>query len=234
MSSFVWMKFLESSPARYDRGIAMLSGGRIGAIYDRIAALAAGPGRRVLDVGCGTGGLSRACAARGADVTGIDINAGMLEIARAKGAPAAGQIRYEQRAAAEIEDGFPQRSFDAAVSCLVFSEMSGAEQDYTLQTMYSRLRPGGSVVIADECRPEATLARVLAALRRAPLVAVTWLLTQTSTRPVEGVTDRLAAAGFGALREERLFGGTFQIVSGKAPGGMVGAAGRDREKGGAI
>ncbi len=66
MSSFVWMKFLESAPERYDLGIRMLTGGRIAEAYERIAALAAAPGKRILDIGCGTGGVSLACAARGA------------------------------------------------------------------------------------------------------------------------------------------------------------------------
>lgn len=83
MSSFVWMKVLESTPERYDRGISMLSGGRIGEIYQRIAEIAAVPARRVLDIGCGTGAVTLACAARGAVVTGIDINAEMLDVARA-------------------------------------------------------------------------------------------------------------------------------------------------------
>ena len=66
MSSFVWMKVLESAPERYDRGIRMLTRGRIGAVYERIARSVAAPGKRILDVGCGTGGVSFACAAHGA------------------------------------------------------------------------------------------------------------------------------------------------------------------------
>ena len=94
MSSFVWMKVLESAPERYDRGIRMLSGGRIEEAYDRIAKLIAAPGKRILDIGCGTGGVTLACAARGAAVTGIDIDAGMLEVARKKPVPASGSVEF--------------------------------------------------------------------------------------------------------------------------------------------
>ena len=94
MSSFVWMKVLESAPERYDRGIRMLSCGRIEAAYERIAALVAAPGKRILDIGCGTGGVSLACAARGAAVTGIDIDAGMLEVARRKAVPVQGKLSF--------------------------------------------------------------------------------------------------------------------------------------------
>jgi magnesium-protoporphyrin O-methyltransferase len=37
---------------------------------------------RVLDAGCGTGSLSVAAACRGAEVTGIDVAAGLVEVAR--------------------------------------------------------------------------------------------------------------------------------------------------------
>lgn len=82
------MKVLESVSERYDCGIRMLSVGRITETYKRIAALVAAPGKRILDIGCGTGGVTLACADCGATVTGIDIDAGMPEVARNKPLPA--------------------------------------------------------------------------------------------------------------------------------------------------
>jgi SAM-dependent methyltransferase len=43
-----------------------------------------GPATAVLDLGCGAGGFARAAAAAGAAVTGIDVAAGMIEMARAR------------------------------------------------------------------------------------------------------------------------------------------------------
>jgi SAM-dependent methyltransferase len=40
------------------------------------------PGQRVLDVACGTGVLARTAASRGCDVVGLDLNEGMLTVAR--------------------------------------------------------------------------------------------------------------------------------------------------------
>ena len=214
MSSFVWMKILESAPERYDRGIRMLSRGRIDGVYEHIAAIAAAPGKRVLDIGCGTGGVSLACAARGATVTGIDIDAGMLEVARSKPVPGPGGVVFLELGAAEIEDRFAEQSLDAVVSCLTISELSPQEQDYMLRVAYSRLVRGGVVVIADETVPERAIPRLLYTLSRLPLVVMTYLLTQTTTRPVRGVVDRVQSAGFADVKEQRLWWGTFFIVQG--------------------
>lgn len=212
MSTFVWMKVLESAPERYDRGIRMLSGGRIGEVYGRIAELVAAPGKRILDIGCGTGGVSLACAARGASVTGIDLDAGMLEVAQRKPVPAAGTVEFLQLGAAEIADRFADTSLDAVVSCLTMSEMSPEEQDYVLRVAYSRLVAGGAIVIADETPPPSGLARLVYRVRRLPVAAATYLLTQTTTRPVRDLPRHVLAAGFSRVREERLWSGSFVIL----------------------
>jgi ubiquinone/menaquinone biosynthesis C-methylase UbiE len=214
MSTFVRMKVLESAPERYDRGIRMLSGGRIQEIYDRIAAMAAAPGKRILDIGCGSGGVSLACAARGAIMTGIDIDAGMLEVARHKAIPAKGHVAFVELGAAEIEDRFARESFDAIVSCLAMSELSPDEMDYVLRIARSRLVPGGIIVIGDETAPEGAFARCAYWLRRLPVVALTYLLTQATTRPIGDPSARLRAAGFTSVVTERLWSGSFFIAHG--------------------
>ena len=214
MSSFVWMKVLESAPERYDRGIRMLSGGYIEDVYERIAERVAAPGKRILDIGCGTGGVSLACAARGATVTGIDIDSGMLDVARHKTMPEKGSVEFVELGAAEIEDRFPEASLDAVVSSLAMSELSREEQDYTLEIAFSRLVPGGLVVIADETTPESGLSRLVYRLKRLPVVAATYVLTQTTTRPVKNLAARIKAAGFAQVKEERLASGSFVIVQG--------------------
>ncbi len=216
MSSFVWMKVLESTPERYDRGINLLSRGRIGEVYQRIADIAAAPGMKLLDVGCGTGAVALACASRGADVTAIDIDAGMLEIARNKEIPRRANIQWKQASAAEIEDLFDEHSLDAIVSCLAFSELSEDEQDYALGVARTRLRPGGTLVIADEVDLKGARGALHRAVRL-PLAAATYVLTQTTTRPVHGLARRVREAGFEDVREERRWGGAFAIVRGKAP-----------------
>jgi demethylmenaquinone methyltransferase/2-methoxy-6-polyprenyl-1,4-benzoquinol methylase len=79
---------------------------------------------------------------------------------------------------------------------------------------YSRLVPGGIVAIADETMPERVLSRIAHRLKRAPLVAATYLLTQTTTRPVKSLPDRVKGAGFSRVTEERIWSGSFAIVHG--------------------
>jgi ubiquinone/menaquinone biosynthesis C-methylase UbiE len=214
VSSFAWMKFLESAPERYDRGVQLLSRGRIGDVYERIAALAAFPGKHVIDLGCGTGGVALACAARGAHVVAIDSNAGMLEIARAKPVPNGcdGDVEWLELGIAEVEDRFGEAAFDSIVSCLVFSELSADEQAYALEIARSRLVPGGHLVVADETLPASKSRRAWCHLRRLPLTAATYLMTQTTTRPVKRLADRIRDAGFERVEATHLWGDTFVIA----------------------
>jgi ubiquinone/menaquinone biosynthesis C-methylase UbiE len=216
MSTYVYMKVLESAPERYDRGIDRLSGGAIASIYERVAERVAAPGRSVLDVGCGTGGVALACAARGATVVGIDVNAGMLSVARDKAArrQPPPEVTWVELGAMELEDRFAPGSFDAIVSCLAFSELSPEERAYVLRVARRLLRPAGSVVIADEVPPRRRAARAWRQLRRLPVVLLTWVFTQTSTRAVEGLAEAVRAAGFSEVVEERLGRDDFAIVSG--------------------
>ncbi len=213
MSTFAYMKVLESTPDRYDHGIRLLSRGRIGAVYTRIAEMVAAPGRRVLDVGCGTGGVALACAARGADVIGVDRDPGMLEVARTKTTPGlSGKLEWIELGAAEIGDRIPEASLDAAVACLSFSELSRDEQAYVLAVLRTRLRPGGDLVLADEVVPQGRLRRLAYRLRRLPVAAVTYVLTQARTRPLDDPTALVRGAGFVDIESVRLWSGSFLIL----------------------
>lgn len=70
--------------------------------------------RRVLDVGCGYGRLSFACAEAGAQVFGFDPDDEAVEVARAE-TPRnlRGRVRFEAGDAAEID--LPRRKFDLAL-----------------------------------------------------------------------------------------------------------------------
>jgi len=219
MSSFVYMLVLESQATRYDRGVALLSGGRIGAVYDRLAELAGAPGKVVLDVGTGTGEVARRLAARGAEVTAIDRNADMLEVARRKpiDETLGGHVTWLELSAEEIEDRFEEQSLDALTSCLMLSELSPEAQRYVLKTAYGRLKPGGLLAVADEVRPPAGFGRLTYSLKRCALATWTYLRTQTTTRPLDDLAGLVRAAGFEDVEEEPFAGCHVLLITGRRP-----------------
>lgn len=100
-------------------------------------------GLTTLDAGCGEGYLSRILACRGANVTGIDIAARLIEIARAKDPER--KITYE---VANLSQPLPAYAshFDLIVSRFVLNDV----YDYQgfLSTLGSVARPGGRLVIS--------------------------------------------------------------------------------------
>ena len=58
MSSYVYMKILESQPERYDRGIALLSLGAADRCKKKLVDETVRPGFHVLEIGCGTGTMA--------------------------------------------------------------------------------------------------------------------------------------------------------------------------------
>ena len=80
----VFMKWLETTPADYDRGIKLLTLGRLKPLKERIATDCVQPDDRVLELGCGTGTLAVMLAQRGAIVVGVDVSPLMLAEARRK------------------------------------------------------------------------------------------------------------------------------------------------------
>ena len=219
MSTYVYMRLLESAPRRYDAGIRLLSLGRAADLYDAAAAatVAGLPAARVLEIGCGTGNLTRALLERGATVTAVDCNPEMLAVAREKLSAYGDRVAFREMAAVEIADRFAAGSFDAAASSLAFSEMSADEQRYVLAGVHRVLRGGGRVVIADEVQPTRVWQRVLYAIVRWPVAVVTYLLTQTSTAALRNPVALLEGAGFRVRREERRALGSLAVVAAERP-----------------
>lgn len=210
VSTYAWMRLLESAPHRYDLGIRLLSLGHIEAVYDRVAELARGP--QVLDLGCGTGNVTLRLAARGFQVTGVDLAPEMLDIARAKSSPASDPT-WVQTGAVELVDHFKPASFDTITSVLLFSELYEAEQVEALRQCHQLLRPGGQLILADEVRPATRARRFLHQLVRAPLALLTYALTQTTTRAVRDLDEKIAGAHFALVKREVNRLGDFAVLA---------------------
>ena len=128
MSTIVYMKMLEQTPAKYDRGMRLLTLGRIDIIKRQIASSWVEPGCDVLEIGSGTGTLAALMTGRGGHVVGIDVSEAMLAEAR-KSAPNA---EFLHITATEIGTLGTKR-FDRVVATLSFSELSEDEIDYVLR-----------------------------------------------------------------------------------------------------
>jgi demethylmenaquinone methyltransferase/2-methoxy-6-polyprenyl-1,4-benzoquinol methylase len=189
------MRILESAPGRYDEGMRLLTFGRIDRTYDRLVGHVAA-GMRVLDIGCGTGGLALRAARRGARVKGIDVNAAMLEVAaqRVRGAGLDEAVELVEQGVAEL-DAEPAEGYDAVMSGLCLSELSDDEIAFTLLQVRRLLRPGGCLLIADEVKPPAAATRWLLAVARAPFVAAAYLISGKTTRGVSRLPERVSEAG---------------------------------------
>jgi len=196
MSTYILMKFLESAPHRYDLGIRLLTLGYIDKAYDRLISHIQ-PGAVVLDVGCGTGLLTLRAAKRGARVTGIDINPEMLEIARQKIQQAGldTQVSFREMGVAELENE-PDEQYDAILCGLCLSELSEDELNFAFKQIHRLLKIGGKLLIADEVLPRHLLLRILSLLIRIPLIIVTYLFTQTTTRALKKLPQMIEAHGF--------------------------------------
>jgi ubiquinone/menaquinone biosynthesis C-methylase UbiE len=212
--SYVFMKVLESAPRRYDFGIRLLSLGRIDRVHREMAERGASDGTRVLDIGCGTGTLALVCARRGAQVTGIDVSPLMLDIARQKVRQAGleDNVTLIEMSAIDLDERFEAGSFDSIMSSLTFSELSDDELRFVLRQCHRLLKDGGRLIIADEVVPPWPK-RVAHLLVRLPLVIVTYILTQTTTRAVAGLEGKIVDAGFRVEWTHRNLLGDFEILA---------------------
>jgi len=195
--SYVYMKVLESAPERYERGMHLLTLGRLERVRSDIAARLCS-GDRVLDLGCGTAVLAVQLARQGCQVTGVDISSPMLAQAtrRVRQAGLEEQVTLRELGVVELDIAFEDGSFDAVVSTLVFSELSDDEIVYSLAECQRILRPGGQLLIADEVLPDSALGRIGTFLLRLPFAMAAFVLTQNTTHRVAGLGRRIDGAGF--------------------------------------
>ena len=180
-----------------------------------LAQLGRAPGKRLLDVGCGTGTLSVALAHRfpGARVVGLDADGAALAIARAKAAGARVLIDFEQAFADRMP--FPSGSFDAAVSSLFFHHLTYAAKRNALAEIFRVLKAGGMLHVADWGRPTNL------ALRTGFLLVQALDGRETTRDSVAGVLpEMMFQAGFIDVRHTRNFAtalGTMALYSATRP-----------------
>jgi ubiquinone/menaquinone biosynthesis C-methylase UbiE len=112
-----------------------------------VASAALRPAERVLDLACGTGVVARIAAAKVGEaghVTGLDINAGMLAVARSLPTPSGPSITWVEGSATAMD--LPDASFDVVVcqqGLQFFPDKSAA-----LREIRRVLGPGGRALLS--------------------------------------------------------------------------------------
>lgn len=118
-------------------------------------------GKRLLDIGCGGGILSEAMARRGARVTGIDLGAAPLAVARLHLLESGLDVNYEQ-VSAEDHAAAHAGDYDV-VTCLEMLEHV-PDPASVLQACAQLLKPGGHLFVSTINRnPKAWLLAVVGA-----------------------------------------------------------------------
>ena len=165
-------------------------------------------GNRVLDLGCGTGTLTRLIKRNHPDATvvGIDGDPKILEIARKKADQAGLEITLDEGMSFELP--YPNASFDRVVSSLVFHHLNRDSKLATLSEVHRVLRAGGELHIADFGKPQNALMRV---------ASFPWQLFdgfQTTADNVNGLMPELiSSAGFVEVHESARYMTLFGTLS---------------------
>ncbi len=147
---------------------------------------------RILDVGCGTGTLLAMLRASHPDAAlfGIDIDAQVLDLARAK---LADDVSLHLGSATGL--AWESASFDCVVSSLAFHHLKRAEKLKSLEAIRRVLRSGGEFHLADWGPPHGPLMRLaFLGVRLVDGIAV------TRDHVAGNIPTLMKAAGFRGVR----------------------------------
>ena len=157
-------------------------------------------GRRILDVGCGSGPTSAALRDRGATVAGFDSSTKMVELARKRLGPDA-DLRIANLG---HPLPYPDGAFDDVIAALVLHYL----QDWTapLAELRRILKPGGRLIVAVDHPFAVAIQEREAGRKRDYFATYNWSEEWTHgghtaqmsfwTRPLHAMTDAFTAAGF--------------------------------------
>ena len=112
------------------------------------------PGETLLDVGCGTGGVTIPAKRRvgeNGSAAGIDPAPDMIAVARRKAQRAGIEIDFRVGVIESLP--FPDGTFDVVTSSLMMHHLPHHLQVKGLAEIWRALKPGGRILIADMRRP---------------------------------------------------------------------------------
>ncbi|MFX1344765.1 MAG: corrinoid protein-associated methyltransferase CpaM [Promethearchaeota archaeon] len=202
--SYVYMKALEKKAERYDKGIKTLTFGKYPKIQQFIADNYLNDGENLLDIGMGTGTFAILAANKGLNVTGIDFSEKMLIVAKKniKKKKLSERINIKRTPIINLDKEFKNYSFDKVTAMLLFSELYEKEQDFTLDQVYRILKDTGEFILVDEVKPKVFWKKVLFFIIRVPLVIITFLKSQLTTKALKNFEERLKNHRFEIIDEK--------------------------------
>ena len=104
-------------------------------------------GHTVLELGCGTGFWTEVVAESAASVVAVDINAGLVDIARERGMPE-GKVSFRVADALDLPEDIG--TFSAVLVSFLWSHLNKKEQELLLATLKKRLGKDVLLVILDD------------------------------------------------------------------------------------
>lgn len=162
--------------------------------------IAIAPGQSVLELGCGTGGITRLLLKRGARVTAVDGSATMLARARRR-APDASYVQNR------LETLVPAGTFDIVLLAFVLHELPRKLREHAIDAAAASLARNGKIAVLDHAVPRtgsfAKLWRSLL-LRLEPPSVVDCI--------ERGYAGELAGAGLTVLAQHAVAGGTAALT----------------------
>jgi ubiquinone/menaquinone biosynthesis C-methylase UbiE len=154
----------------------------------RVAGIRSGD--RVLEVGCGSGQLTRGLAARGLHVTAVEPGQSLMALAR-QNLEGAGEVEYVN---AQFEDApLPREQFQAVFSASAFHWI---DPEVSWQKAAGVLVPGGTLALVQYCGLEEPRSKpdqeaALAAITKvAPDIAANWPAYRDLDATLAGVEQR--------------------------------------------
>jgi ubiquinone/menaquinone biosynthesis C-methylase UbiE len=159
-------------------------------IHRRLVELAAiEPGHRVLEIGCGPGGLVLRAQRMhpDAEVVGLDPDPRALARARRKAERAGLPVRFDQGKAGELP--YPDESFERVLSSFMFHHLDEDEKGRALAEVRRVLRPGGQLHLVD-----------IAGHQHGPFGHRMQRSERLRDNAGDGIPDRMRAAGFADVR----------------------------------
>ncbi len=192
------MKSLENKAEKYDRGIQLLTLGKLSEIHEEIVEKYLNKGEYLLDLGMGTGSFAISCAKKGLKVVGIDKSEKMLSVARKKieEQNLTDKIKIIKLSVIELDTHFQDNSFDKVIASLLFSELYEKEREFCIKQIHRILKPNGEFILLDEVKPDIFWKKMIYTMIRIPLLIFTFISTHLTTHPLKNIENLLKNQSF--------------------------------------